>query len=88
LCPNHPNPFNPITSIGYDLPAASKVRLMIYDVSGRVINELVNQNQPAGHHEIIWDGRNASNDVVASGVYFYRLIAGSFVQTRKMVMLK
>jgi hypothetical protein len=88
LLPNHPNPFNPITTIAYDLPKAGMVHLVVYDVSGRVVNQLVRQNQPAGHYDLVWDGRNASGAVVASGVYFYRLVAGSFVHTRKMVMLK
>jgi hypothetical protein len=88
LEPNRPNPFNPITTIAYDLPQTAKVRLVVYDVGGRQVRELVNGSQAAGRREIVWDGRNASGDFVASGVYFYRLIAGDFVQTRKMVLLK
>ena len=88
LYTNHPNPFNPTTTIAYDLPRPTTVRLVIYDVSGRKIRDLVDANEPAGHRTVIWDARNASNEPVASGVYFYRLIAGDFVRTRKMVLLK
>jgi subtilisin family serine protease len=85
---NRPNPFNPVTTIAYDLPQSVNVRLVIYDVQGREVVELVSETQPAGRHEIVWDGRNASNETVASGVYFYRLVAADFVQTKKMVLLK
>ncbi|HEX6943502.1 MAG TPA: choice-of-anchor D domain-containing protein, partial [Gemmatimonadaceae bacterium] len=88
LSPNYPNPFNPATRIAYDLPRAVQVSLRVYDVGGRQVAELVRGTQPAGRYEIGWDGRNASREPVASGVYFYRLIAGEFVQTRKMVLLK
>ena len=88
LFANHPNPFNPTTTIAYDLPRGVDVHLIVYDVNGRQVVELVNAAQPAGHHSIVWEGRNASGNTVASGVYFYRLRAGDFVQTKKMVMLK
>jgi hypothetical protein len=88
LFANHPNPFNPTTTIAYDLPRGVDVHLIVYDVNGRQVVELVNAAQPAGHHSIVWEGRNASGNTVASGVYFYRLKAGDFVQTKKMVMLK
>ena len=88
LLPNRPNPFNPTTTISYDLPRATNVRLVVYDVQGREVRELVNATQPPGRHDFVWDGRNASSEPVASGVYFYRLMAGEFVQTKKMVLLK
>ncbi|UCG52209.1 MAG: choice-of-anchor D domain-containing protein [Candidatus Latescibacterota bacterium] len=88
LLPNYPNPFNPTTTIAYDLPKPTDVRLRIYDVKGRMVRELVNKTQPVGRQEVLWDGRDESNNPVASGVYFYKLIAGDFVQTRKMVLLK
>ncbi len=88
LYTNRPNPFNPTTTIAYDLAQGVKVNLTIYDVHGREVKQLVNGVQPAGNHQIVWDGRNASNTQVASGVYFYRLAAGQFVQTKKMVLLK
>jgi hypothetical protein len=85
---NRPNPFNPTTTIAYDLPRDARVRLVIFDVHGREVRELVDAAKPAGRHLAAWDGRNARSEPVASGVYFYRLIAGDFVQTKKMVLLK
>jgi hypothetical protein len=85
---NRPNPFNPTTTIAYDLPRDGRVRLTVYDVRGRPVRELVNASAPAGRHQIAWDGRNQQGQAVASGVYFYRLAAGDFVQTKKMVLLK
>jgi hypothetical protein len=88
LHPNYPNPFNPTTTIAYDLPERAGVNLVIYDVGGREVRRLVGETQPHGHYEVTWDGRNASGDPAASGVYFYKLAAGEFVQTRKMILLK
>ncbi len=88
LHPNRPNPFNPTTTITYDLPRTSAVRLAIYDVSGREVRTLLDATQPAGSHLAVWDGRNARGEPAASGVYFYRLRAGDFVETKKMVLLK
>jgi hypothetical protein len=88
LHPNRPNPFNPTTTIAYDLPRASRVRLAIYDVRGREVRTLLDANQPAGSHQVRWDGRDARGVPAASGVYFYRLSATGFVQTKKMVLLK
>ena len=83
LSQNHPNPFNPMTVVEYALPKASRVSLVIYNLRGEEIARLVEGEIPAGNHSAIW---NASN--VSSGIYFYRLQAGDFVQTRKMVLLK
>ncbi|MEE9270274.1 MAG: choice-of-anchor D domain-containing protein, partial [Candidatus Krumholzibacteria bacterium] len=85
---NYPNPLNPTTTIAYDLPAAVDARLVIYNVRGERIRELVNEFQQPGRYKIQWDGRNTRGESVASGVYFYRLKAGNFVRTRKMIMLK
>lgn len=80
---NYPNPFNPVTNIVYTLPIAQKVLLKIYDVLGREIKILVNEEQSAGTYNISFDARNLS-----SGIYFYRLEAGSYVQVHKMLYLK
>ncbi len=88
LSQNWPNPFNPFTRICFGLADQSHVSLSIYDVSGRLIRVLVDAPYQAGNHEEIWDGRDDSGRVIASGVYFYRFVAGDFVQTRKMMLLK
>jgi len=85
---NYPNPFNPTTEISFALPQASFVTLDIYNVLGQRVNSLVNGELPAGEHTVTWNGTNDAGGSVASGVYFYRLTAGDFVQTKKMMMLK
>ena len=86
---NAPNPFNPTTVIRYDVPAGGAVvELAIHDVTGRRIRTLVSRYEAAGSRAVTWDARNDRGDLVATGVYFYRLKAGAFVQTRKMVLLK
>lgn len=85
---NWPNPFNPTTSIQYALPAAGWVRLAIYNVLGNEVRILVDGNSVAGSYTVNWDGRSNSNDVLPSGVYFYRLTTGSHQETKKMLLLK
>jgi hypothetical protein len=85
---NFPNPFNPITSIKYDLPEDAPVSLMIYDITGREIRHLVNETQNAGFKAIMWDGTNNYGHQVGTGMYLYQIKAGSFVQTRKMILMK
>ena len=80
---NYPNPFNPATTIEYSLPNAGDVTLIIYNLLGEEVARLIDSYQPSGEHNTTW---NASN--VSSGIYFFRLQAGDFVQTRKMVLLK
>ncbi|MFA5831866.1 MAG: T9SS type A sorting domain-containing protein [Bacteroidota bacterium] len=80
---NYPNPFNPSTTIRYALPSSAHVKLAIYDILGREIATLVNEEQSAGWKEVQW---NASS--VSSGFYFYKLSVGSFVETKKMMMVK
>jgi subtilisin family serine protease len=84
-----PNPFNPATKISYAVPAGgAHVTLDVFDVSGRLVKRLVNGTQEAGFHSATWHGDDNSGRRAASGLYFYRLSAGDFSQTRKMVMLK
>jgi hypothetical protein len=86
---NVPNPFNPTTVIRYDVPAGDAVvTLRVYDVAGRLVRTLVDERQTAGRKSATWDGRNNRGITVATGVYFYRMQAGNFVQTRKMLLLK
>lgn len=85
LLQNAPNPFNPDTKIQWQLPVKSQVRITLYDVLGKVITELVNEEQEAGVHAY---SLNASKLSLASGVYFYTMHAGSFTQTKKLVLMK
>ena len=85
---NYPNPFNPTTTISYDLPEQAQVTLGIYDLLGKKIKTLVNQSQDAGNKIAIWDGTDDLSRSVSAGVYLYRIKAGEFSQTRKMLLLK
>ena len=85
---NFPNPFNPITTLRYDLPENSYVNVIIYDMLGREVKTLVNQTQDAGYKSVIWDATNDYGKPVSAGVYLYQIQAGEFVQTKKMVLLK
>ncbi len=85
---NYPNPFNPTTTIKFRISSPGFVTLKIYDILGREVASLVNQNKKAGNYAVTWNGRNEFNYAVASGIYFYRLHANNFVQTKKMIMLK
>lgn len=80
---NYPNPFNPATVISYQIPVNTYVTLKVYDMLGREVKTLVNERQTAGTHLVTFDAGN-----LASGVYFYRMQAGSFVQTKKLILMK
>ena len=80
---NYPNPFNPTTTIKYQIPELSLVTLKVYDVLGSEIETLVNEEKPTGTYEIIWYAES-----LPSGVYFYKLQAGSFIEAKKMVLMK
>jgi hypothetical protein len=84
----YPNPFNPSTTIPFSLVSQERVLLQIYDAQGKLVRTLRNDVVPAGQHEAVWDGRDNSGSQMATGVYFVRLIAGSYEMTRKVVMLK
>jgi hypothetical protein len=88
LAQNYPNPFNPMTRVKFGLVASAHISLRIYDAAGRLVRVLVEGDRAAGRHTELWDGCDASGKSVASGVYFYRLDAGSFTQTRKMILLQ
>ncbi len=85
---NVPNPFNPTTTIKYSIAQNTDVSLVVYDVSGRRVRTLVDTHQRADVYKVAWDGLNDQGARVASGVYFYKLVAGKYVQTRKMMLLK
>jgi hypothetical protein len=80
---NYPNPFNPTTEIRFDLAAAAKVELSIFNTLGQRVATLINESRPAGSYRVSWDGSGA-----ASGIYLYRLRAGDLVETRKMVLVR
>jgi len=82
LSQNYPNPFNPSTTIRYDLPKSASVTLRIFNMFGQEIAVLVNQTKEAGYHQVRWDA------ALPSGVYFYHIQAGDYVETRKMMLLK
>ncbi|NIT70208.1 choice-of-anchor B family protein [candidate division KSB1 bacterium] len=85
---NYPNPFNPSTTIAYQLPKAEKVSIIIYDLLGQQVKQLVNENQEPGHYSVQWDGRDQTGHTVATGLYIYQIKAGQFNQTRKMLFVK
>ncbi|HOS65847.1 MAG TPA: FlgD immunoglobulin-like domain containing protein, partial [Candidatus Latescibacteria bacterium] len=88
LMQNAPNPFNPSTTIRFTLPEAGHVTLAVYDINGRLVRTLVGQAFLPGHHEVVWDGKDAMGRAVASGVYVYRLTAAQGVVTRRMTLLR
>jgi hypothetical protein len=83
LFQNYPNPFNPGTTITYELPRTSHVTLSVYDVLGREVATLLNEEKSAGAYTVQWDASG-----VSSGVYFYRLKAGDFNQTKRMMIVR
>jgi flagellar hook assembly protein FlgD len=88
LAQNFPNPFNPTTTITYQLPHASDVTLNIFNALGQHVRTLVNGVQEPGFYEQYWDGCDESGQQVSSGIYFYRLTAGEFSRTKRMVLMK
>ena len=88
LIQNFPNPFNPVTSIRYDLPEDALVNITIYDLMGRVVKTLINDQQTAGYTSLRWDATNEAGSPVSAGIYLYTIQAGDFRQTKKMVLLK
>jgi predicted lipoprotein with Yx(FWY)xxD motif len=88
LAQNFPNPFNPTTRIAFGLGAPADVSLRIYDAAGRLVRVLAEGARPAGNYAELWDGRDSGGRAVASGIYFYRLQAGAFSETRKMTLLR
>jgi len=85
---NHPNPFNPTTSIEYTLPVRSHVIVSVYNLLGQKISTIVDEIKPLGTHRAIWDGKDSDGNEVASGIYFYQIQADGFVESKKMLLLK
>ena len=85
---NQPNPFNPTTTIRYVIEKDATIRLLVFDVRGKMVRKLVDQLEAAGEHVVVWDGRDYTGEPLASGLYFYRLESGSFAEVRKMTLVK
>jgi hypothetical protein len=89
---NFPNPFNPDTKIAYSLPEAGRVEITVFDIRGRILNTLLDGVQPAGSHEIRWNGTDSSGNAVPAGIYFYKMrVSGNnreYTASRKMVLMK
>jgi hypothetical protein len=88
LLGNYPNPFNPSTTFRYSLAGPTQVSLKVYNMLGQQVKTVVGDYQAQGYYEVAWDGRNDVGATVASGLYIYRMTAGSFVETRRMLLLK
>jgi hypothetical protein len=88
LAQNYPNPFNPTTVIRYQLPEPRHVSIVVVDVLGRVVRTLVNEPHDAGVFEVPWDGKNDRGALVGTGVFFYRIQAGDFVDRKRMIFMK
>ncbi len=84
----YPNPFNPVTTLQYDLPEDALVNITIYDMMGRVVSNLVSNQQNAGYKSIQWNATNNTGQPVSAGLYLYTIQAGDYTQTKKMVLLK
>ncbi|MFH0930624.1 MAG: FlgD immunoglobulin-like domain containing protein, partial [Candidatus Zixiibacteriota bacterium] len=87
LSQNYPNPFNPVTQISFALPQESEVSLVIYNIKGQIVNKLINERMKAGRYKVTWEGTDSAGNRVASGIYFYRIKAGKYSETKKMIMV-
>jgi hypothetical protein len=85
---NYPNPFNPMTTIKYSLEKDTQVSLRIYSIKGRLVKILVDGKQSKGLQAVVWNGKDNNGQPVASGVYIYRMQAGNFQQSRKMLLVR
>jgi hypothetical protein len=84
----YPNPFNPVTTLRYELPETGLVNITIYDMLGRQVKILINQNQDAGYRSVVWNATNDYGTPVSAGIYLYQIQAGEYISTKKMVLLK
>jgi hypothetical protein len=85
---NYPNPFNPTTAIAFNLPLRSHVTIDVFNLLGRRVATLTDEDYSAGNHTVTWDGTSSDGHTVSTGIYMYRIEAGDFVQTKKMLLLK
>jgi hypothetical protein len=85
---NYPNPFNPATTIRYSTAQSGKVKIDVYNIKGQLVKHLVDQDLPSGNHSVVFNGTDNHGGKVSSGVYFYRMQAGKFSATRRMILMK
>jgi hypothetical protein len=88
LSQNYPNPFNPATSISFYLPERSKLKLEVFDVSGKLVKSIASGVYSPGPHQVSWNGTDAKGNTVSSGIYVYRLTSGKKTMSKKMILLK
>ena len=88
LLDNYPNPFNPETRIAYAIPRAARVEIAVFDMLGRIVRTLLADHAAMGQYQMFWDGRDDQGELLGSGVYMYRMRAGNFVASKKMVLLR
>ncbi|MBN2829032.1 MAG: choice-of-anchor J domain-containing protein, partial [Candidatus Cloacimonetes bacterium] len=88
LLNNYPNPFNPVTNISFNLNQCERVNINIYNIKGQKVINLTNQDFPAGHHNLVWNGTDRNNHQVSSGIYFFKMEAGTYTHTKKMILIK
>ena len=88
LYQNYPNPFNPVTNLDYDLPEDAMVNITVFDMMGKVVRTLVNDQQSAGYKTLQWNATSNSGQPISAGLYIYTIRAGEFSKTRKMILLK
>ncbi len=88
LSQNYPNPFNPTTNISFEIPKSTNVKLEIFNLLGEKVNTLLDDILISGKHSVVWNGENNAGNLVASGVYFYRIIADDFISVKKMMYLR
>lgn len=88
LAQNFPNPFNPSTTIKYQLPKRAEVSITVYNALGQIVKTLVGNSVEPGYHQVTWDGTNQNGAKVASGIYIYRMVAGDFVKAHKLILMK
>ncbi len=85
---NYPNPFNPTTTISYNLPKAATVIVKVHNLLGREVRTLVNERMTAGQKWVVWDGKDRFGQEVSSGTYIYKIQAGDYLQSRRMVLIR
>jgi flagellar hook assembly protein FlgD len=88
LTGNYPNPFNPVTTISFDLKENAQVSIDIYNIKGQRVATVADGNFNAGRHSIIWKGTDLHGNSVSSGVYFYKMSSGTYTKTKKMILMK